>query len=147
MFFRAARPENGVRCGLFFNFALVGEEMKKLTILFSMAAAFLLLCGCTAARNVENSKKLRVGMTKSQVLNIMGRPIEDENYSKPDVWFYYVNTVWADGLDTRDECMPLVFENGRLTGWGNHYYALYKSRGVRNASEIKNLKSADKAAK
>ena len=121
--------------------------MKKFAFLLTAVAAFLLVCGCTAARNIENSKKLRVGMTKSQVLNIMGRPVENELYSKPDVWFYHVETVWADGLDTRDECMPLVFENGKLAGWGNHFYALYKSRGVRNASEIKPLKDAAKAAK
>ncbi|MBQ7396381.1 MAG: DUF3192 domain-containing protein [Lentisphaeria bacterium] len=111
--------------------------MKKFTLLFSTFFALLLLVGCTAARNIENSKKLRAGMTKNQVLAIMGRPIEDEAYCKPDVWFYHVETIWADGLDTRDECMPLVFENGKLVGWGNNFYTRYSTRGVRNASEIK----------
>ena len=85
-------------------------------------------------------------MTKTQVLNIMGRPLSDELYSKPDVWFYQVQTVWADGLDTRDECMPLVFENGKLVGWGNNFYTRYNSRGVRNASEIKNAPALQESA-
>ena len=121
--------------------------MKKSYSLFAAIAVMLLLAGCTAAKNIENSKNLRVGMTKAQVLEVMGRPVEDEAYCKPDVWFYFVESVWMDGLTTRDECMPLVFENGKLAGWGNHFYALYKSRGVRNASEIKPLKDAAKAAK
>ena len=27
--------------------------------------------------------------------------------------------------------MPLVFENGRLMGWGNRFYAHWRSREVR----------------
>ena len=120
--------------------------MKKIMLLFFVAVISLVFSGCTAAKNIENSKKLRVGMTKTQVLNIMGRPLSDELYSKPDVWFYQVQTVWADGLDTRDECMPLVFENGKLVGWGNNFYTRYNSRGVRNASEIKNAPALQESA-
>ena len=115
--------------------------MKKFAFLLTAVAAFLLVCGCTAARNIENSKKLRVGMTKSQVLNIMGRPVENELYSKPDVWFYHVETVWADGLDTRDECMPLVFENGKLAGWGNMYYTRTR---LENKNRVPNIEFPDK---
>ena len=58
-------------------------------------------------------------MTKAQVLAIMGEPVKDEIFTKPDVWFYFIEPVWVDGLTTEDECMPLVFENGKLVGWGN----------------------------
>ena len=92
--------------------------------------------GCTAAKNIENSKQLRAGMSKSRVLEIMGEPLTEEEYNTPDVWYYYVETVWLDGLTTRDECMPVVFENGKLVGWGNRFYTQYRSRGVRNAREI-----------
>ncbi len=82
----------------------------------------LALCGCVSpAANVEHSKDLRIGMTKSQVLEIMGEPVQ-ESFSTPDLWFYYVETVWGDGLITEDECMPLVFENGKLIGFGRKYY-------------------------
>ena len=112
--------------------------MKKITLLFAVFSALFLIAGCASARNLENSKQLRTGMTKSQVLEIMGRPVEDEAFCKPDVWFYQVETIWADGLTTMDECMPLVFENGKLAGWGNTFYTRYGTRGIRNATEIKN---------
>ena len=67
-------------------------------------------------------------MTKTQVLNIMGRPLSDELYSKPDVWFYQTQTVWADGLTTEDECIPLVFTDGKLAGWGTVYYTHFRQQ-------------------
>ena len=104
----------------------MGEvNVKNIVIIFIAA---LLAAGCsvnpfkTAKLNVENSKKLRIGMTKAEVLSIMGEPAKDEAFHRPDIWFYYFNTNWADGFVTEDECFPLVFENGKLAGWGNAYY-------------------------
>ena len=95
----------------------------------------LLAAGCVseAAANVKNSGQLRVGMTKDQVLKIMGEPVKEE-FSTPDRWFYFVESVWLDGLTTEEECMPLIFEKGRLVGWGNRFYADWrsvKSKGVK----------------
>jgi hypothetical protein len=42
-------------------------------------------------------------------------------FNKPDLWWYYIDTKWHDGYTTQDECMPLVFKNGKLIGWGNNY--------------------------
>jgi hypothetical protein len=56
----------------------------------------------------------------------MGEPVK-EDFSTPDRWFYFVNPVWADGLTTEEECMPLIFEKGRLVGWGSRFYAKYRS--------------------
>ncbi len=97
---------------------------------FGILAA-LLIAGCTTPwgeidRNITNSKNLRVGMTKNQVLEVMGQPITDELFCKPDVWYYFIQSVWQDGLTTEDECMPLVFEEGKLVGWGNPFYAKYR---------------------
>ena len=106
----------------FFRKAFGG--MAVLAVLFAAA-------GCSAPwkeieRNVDNAKNLRVGMTKSEVLEIMGEPVSDESYCTPDVWFYYINTIWHDGLVTEDECLPLVFHEGRLAGWGNRFYTDYR---------------------
>ena len=99
--------------------------MKKCLKVIGVAGVLsILLSGCgywSKSENFENSSRLRVGMTKAQVLEIMGEPL-DENFSKPDVWYYYIETRWHDGQNTIDECMPLVFKNDKLTGWGNAYY-------------------------
>lgn len=101
-----------------------------------MCAVALLLAGlfsgCSsmpweeAARNIEHSKRLRVGMTKQEVLDVMGPPVSDELFSTPDVWYYFIQTVWMEGLTTEDECMPLVFEDGKLAGWGKLFYTHYR---------------------
>ena len=79
-----------------------------------------------AEKNINNAKNLRVGMTKARVLEIMGEPVKDEAFNQPDVWYYYIETRWHDGQVTEDECMPLVFKQGKLAGWGKDYYAREK---------------------
>ena len=89
-----------------------------------IAALGIILSGCginSQYENFENSAQLRVGMTKEQVIQIMGEPL-DVTFAQPDVWYYYINTRWNDGQTTIDECMPVVFKNSKLVGWGNSYY-------------------------
>ena len=99
--------------------------MKIKQIIFCTAVLTgLLLClsGCCseAARNMARAQQLRTGMTKAQVLKIMGEPVK-ETFATPDRWYYFVKPVWADGLTTEEECLPLIFEKGRLAGWGRRY--------------------------
>ena len=94
-------------------------------------------------RNVENSRKLRVGMTKEQVLEVMGEPIRDEKFCEPDTWYYYNEMVWGDGLVTEDECLPLIFENGKLIGWGNDFRIDHRLKR-KNAPPVHNVKPEKK---
>ena len=117
-------------------------------VLSGAIALVLVAGGCstpwgTISRNIENSRNLRVGMTKAQVLEVMGEPIRDEKFCEPDVWFYYNEMVWGDGLITEDECMPLVFENGKLIGWGNDFRIDYRLKR-RNAPPVHNAKPEKK---
>lgn len=106
--------------------------MKTAMRIFLIGFALCLAAGCSwiplreERINIENSKRLRVGMTKNEVIAVMGEPLADEEFCKPDVWFYYIHCNWSDGLTTEDECMPLVFAKGRLVGWGNPFYARYR---------------------
>jgi outer membrane protein assembly factor BamE (lipoprotein component of BamABCDE complex) len=102
--------------------------MKKVFCIIAIAittcsfAVFTSGCGFhTASVTVEKSKTLRAGMTKQQVLDIMGKPL-DEEFCSPNVWYYYTDLRWLDGQPTRDECMPVIFKDGKLAGWGNEYY-------------------------
>jgi hypothetical protein len=38
------------------------------------------------------------------------------------IWFYYTERVHGDGARTKDEMTPVLFENGRLVGWGDEFY-------------------------
>ena len=71
--------------------------------------------------NMQHVKLLRVGMTKKQVLAVMGEPLVYEKYNKPNLWFYYTYWDWADFVRTKTESTPLVFKDGLLVGWGRAY--------------------------
>ena len=78
--------------------------------------------------NNENIKKLKKGMTKQEVIKIMGNPLVDEKYNTPNIWFYYTDWDWTDAARTEIECTPLVFKNGTLIGWGRVFYRDYKHK-------------------
>jgi outer membrane protein assembly factor BamE (lipoprotein component of BamABCDE complex) len=125
--------------------------MKKIT---GLLFAAILLAGCSAINpykkaeeNIANTKQLRVGMTKAQALAIMGEPLKNESFNRPDVWFYYFETNWLDGLVTEDECFPLVFENGKLIGWGNSFYSKHRLDSQKRISKIEIPDAAGKSAK
>ena len=88
--------------------------------------SMLMLSSCTYSSQFANrshSRELRKGMTKDEVLALMGEPLRNQKYHRPDIWFYYIDTRWGwDFSSTRDECLPLVFKDGKLEGWGNDYY-------------------------
>lgn len=77
------------------------------------------------AKNRENVEKLKKGMSREEVVSVMGEPVKGEVYCKPNVLFYYTETKWSDGNVTSDECTPLVFEKDKLVGIGADFYKDY----------------------
>ena len=81
-------------------------------------------CGYFQAR--EQRAKLtdiRVGMSKEQVREIAGAPLEKELFGTDDLWYYYTDPKWYDGMVTQDECTPFLFDDdGILQGWGHDYF-------------------------
>lgn len=107
------------------NFGII--RLKKafsLAVIAGAACCCLSACSISEANaNKEKLKQIRVGMTKEEVRKIMGAPLEKEIYNTPDIWFYYTDPKFFDGVYTRDECTPLLFdENEQLKGWGYDYY-------------------------
>lgn len=117
--------------------------MRKTIILL---ISVLFLSGCATlpelrVRNRENLVKLSIGMTKEEVLRIMGtrttkayqgwdggfvdiinNPYRSETLQGKDktfeVLYYYTDIKKADSAITDDELTPLVFEESKLVGWG-----------------------------
>jgi outer membrane protein assembly factor BamE (lipoprotein component of BamABCDE complex) len=104
-------------------------RISKLLVTFLI---IFILTSCTTweirqSRNRDNLMRIDLGMSKDQVVLIMGKPDLNEAYQTADggalvILFYYTNRKWADGNVTKDECTPLVFENGKLIGWGDEFY-------------------------
>jgi len=97
--------------------------MKKCIMVCAMLAVFC--CGCAAvtrglpaAERREKMQQVHKGMTRAEVVTLMGKPYKTEMYpSNKEVLFYY--TEWqADGYTTDDEFTPIVLENDVVIGWG-----------------------------
>ena len=120
--------------------------MKKIFLLLVLV---LFLAGCATlpeirAKNREGLLKLSLGMTKEQVLNLMGtktikvydnwgnlvevinNPYKTETLKGKDktfeVWYYYTEIKKADGAISDDELTPIIFDEGKLIGWGWSFF-------------------------
>ena len=112
--------------------------MGKTVTLLTLA---VLISGCASMSGVrtmnrENLFKLSIGMAKQEALNVMGaksfetytdgrinNPYRSETLSNKEgkvfeVLYYYTDIKRADDAITDDELTPLIFDNGRLIGWG-----------------------------
>lgn len=76
--------------------------------------------------NAQQIAQLTNGAGIEQVRAAMGQPDFTESFSKEGsqivVLFYRTHHRRSDGITTKDECTPLVFRDGRLTGWGDKAY-------------------------
>jgi outer membrane protein assembly factor BamE (lipoprotein component of BamABCDE complex) len=110
--------------------------MRKTIILL---ISVLFLSGCATLDSIrlvnrERLLQLSIGMTKQEVLKIMGTKRETDGFqtiNNPyrsetlqgkdktfEVLYYYTDKKKADDAITDDELTPLVFEEGKLVGWG-----------------------------
>jgi len=88
------------------------------------------ISGCSygkiAKRNNELMLTLKIGQEKKEVLQVMGSPTKNETYMKNgkeiDIWFYRTSSFATDAWDSDNYFTPMVFEDGKLTGWGRDFY-------------------------
>jgi len=90
------------------------------------AVLVLLFCSCTPAivKNNANLMKLKVGMAQDEVSTIMGVPALSESYEasggeRVAILYYRTEEKKTTVLSAKEECTPVVFVNGKLTGWGD----------------------------
>ena len=95
---------------------------KNLVLFLTAGVLAAALTSCFYAeieRNQKNLAKIRKGMTRKQVLEIMGEPVKGEAYCNDRELFYYTRQSWMDGMVMRDECTPIAFDDyDRVIGWG-----------------------------
>ncbi|MFQ3235842.1 MAG: outer membrane protein assembly factor BamE (lipoprotein component of BamABCDE complex) [Paraglaciecola sp.] len=79
--------------------------------------------------NKVQVSKLELGVSKQQILAILGSPdISEAKKSAHDTWqvmFYRTQHIKADGITTQDECTALLLENDVLVAWGDSAYKDY----------------------
>jgi len=124
---------------------------------YNLLGLLFLISGCATvslqdvtSMNRQNLLRLSVGMTKNEVLNVMGAetktakvalhqygnwaetPVENIIINNPyrneilkskddkvfEVIYYVTDVRKSDNNISDDELTPLVFDNGKLIGWG-----------------------------
>lgn len=120
--------------------------MRKVILVFS-AIMILGGCATTNTVRTDNRTnllKLSIGMTKNEAISLMGTeeittyqfagvftPFTGNKINNPyrseilqgenktfEVLYYYTDKKNADDAITDDELTPLIFDNGKLIGWG-----------------------------
>jgi len=101
--------------------------MKKL----SLVVLIMILCsGCYVMGNITrgNLNKIDIGMTKQEVVSIMGQPYTREVYQLPDgavlQYLIYV-TYYEVG---HQETTPICLKDNRVIGWGRNFYEQQQQR-------------------
>jgi hypothetical protein len=74
-----------------------------------------------ARSGLEGASRLELNMSREEVQRVLGDPERTEGFRAGGravvVWHY-----WLEGSQGRRAPTPLVFEEGRLSGWGENYY-------------------------
>ena len=124
--------------------------MSKFFLILSVFVLFLFGCrsvNCLCWDNQSNMMKLSVGMSKGEVMDIMGtecvsafhntgkgrpplpaacNPYKTETQSIDgkiyEVLYYVTNQMQDDGAITDDELTPLCLQNDKLIGWGRDFF-------------------------
>jgi hypothetical protein len=112
--------------------------LKHFMPVFILCLFVFLIIGCTSGpiayrmvnednTNIRNLEKSKVGMTKTEVLTLMGAEDKSETFERKGVAveILYYHTSGSYSPDTGWQNMdstPVVFEAGILKGWGKYYY-------------------------
>jgi hypothetical protein len=77
--------------------------------------------GPAAQSDMDGASRLELNMSREEVRRLLGNPERTEGFRAAGrgliVWFYLLESRQGRRLLT-----PLVFEDGRLSGWGEEYY-------------------------
>jgi hypothetical protein len=109
--------------------------LASVLVLFGCSNIYLDTSDLLRAQNTGNLAKLTVGLRKEVVTEMMGteaskgvfmwidNPYRSETLTGKDgksyeVLYYYSDLKQRDDKITDDELTPLVFQDGKLIGWG-----------------------------
>jgi hypothetical protein len=117
---------------------ILRDILKHCVSAFILCCFVFLIIGCTSGpiayrmvnednTNIKNLEKLKIGMTKTDVLTLMGTEDRSETFERKGVAveILYYHTSGSYSPDTGWQNMdstPVVFEAGILKGWGKYYY-------------------------
>lgn len=107
------------------GFSEKGQVMWKVVMILTTS---LFLTGCQGwpEWNREKLNELEVGMTKPEVLEIMGKPYQREANQQQEWWLYMTESgpgIASAYREPSEYLTPIVFDKeGKVIGWGRNYW-------------------------
>lgn len=102
--------------------------MNKVLFCVSALVLTINLSGCGIVYHYQAretaaliTERLQVGMSTEQVRSAIGPPSDREAYKDQEIWFYKTKQLGTDG-SRKQIYTPVVFENGKVAGWGTKYH-------------------------
>jgi hypothetical protein len=116
---------------------ILTDVLKNFVSIFILCLFAFLIIGCTNGfiayrmvnkdnRNAENLEKSKIGMTKAEVLTLMGPADKSEEFERKglavEILYYLTSGSYSPGTGWQNMgSTPVVFEAGLLKGWGKYY--------------------------
>jgi len=113
------------------------DILENFGSIFVVCLLALLIIGCTSGltayrmvnkdnTNIKNLEKSRIGMTKTEVLTLMGPADKSERFKRRgvdvEILYYLTSGSYSAGMGWQNMgSTPVVFEAGILKGWAKYY--------------------------
>ncbi len=118
--------------------SILRDILKTFVSIFILFLFTFLIIGCTSGRvayrmvnkdntNTRNLEKSKLGMTKTEVLTLMGTADKSETFERKgvavEILYYLTSGSYSPDTGWQNiDSTPVVFEAGILTGWEKYYY-------------------------
>ena len=113
------------------------DILKNFVSIFILCLFAFLIIGCTSGliayrmvnkdnTNIKNLEKSKIGMTKTEVLTLMGTEDKSEKFERKgvavEILYYLTSGSYSPDMGWQNiDSTPVVFEAGILKGWGKYY--------------------------
>jgi len=115
----------------------IRDILKNFVSIFILCLFAFLIIGCTSGpnayrmvnqnnTNTRNLEKSKIGMTKTEVLTLMGTADKSETFERQgvavEILYYLTSGSYSPYMGWQNiGSTPVVFEAGILKGWGKYY--------------------------
>jgi hypothetical protein len=116
---------------------IIRDISKNFVSIFILCLFAFLIIGCTSGpnayrmvnknnTNIRNLEKSKIGMTKTEVLTLMGTADKSETFERQglavEILYYTTSGSYSPYMGWQNiGSTPVVFEAGILKGWAKYY--------------------------
>ena len=117
--------------------SILRDILKNFVSIFILCLFAFLIIGCTSGpiayrmvnkdnTNIKNLEKSKIGMTKTEVLTLMGPADKSEKFERKgvavEILYYLTSGSYSPYMGWQNMgSTPVVFEAGILKGWAKYY--------------------------